>query len=160
MTSLYSIANDYAKLMGEDFDPEFIADTLSGIEGMLEDKIENCLAVIKNELAYAESLKAESKKLAERAKSSELRAERIKEYVAASLETAGKKSLKAGVHQVTVRAPSKSVEITDSGALPSEFVEYETNIKPDKLAIKKQLEAGIEVPGAQIKTGKPSLLIK
>lgn len=160
MTSLYEIANDYAKLMDEDFDPEFIADTLSGIEGMLEDKIENCLAVIKNEIAYAESLKAESKKLAERAKSSELRAERIKEYVVASLETAGKKSLKAGVHQVTVRSPSKSVEITDSGALPSEFVEYETNIKPDKLAIKKQLEAGIEVPGAQIKTGKPSLLIK
>ena len=64
------------------------------------------------------------------------------------------------MHQVTVRAPSKSVEITDSGALPSEFVEYETNIKPDNLAIKKQLEAGIEVPGAQIKTGKPSLLIK
>lgn len=126
----------------------------------MEGKIENCLAVIKNELAYAESLKAESKKLSERAKSSELRAERIKEYIAASLETAGKKSLKAGVHQVTVRAPSKSVEILDSGALPAEFVEYETNIKPDKLAIKKQLEAGIEVPGAQIKTGKPSLLIK
>lgn len=160
MTSLYEIANDYAKLMDEDFDPEFIADTLSGIEGMLEDKIENCLAVIKNELAYAESLKAESKKLVERAKSSELRADRIKEYIAASLETAGKKSLKAGVHQVTVRAPSKSVEITDSSALPSEFVEYETIIKADKLAIKHQLAAGIDVPGAALKTGKPSLIIK
>ena len=160
MTSLYEIANDFAKLTDSDMDPEMIADTLEAIEWELEGKIENCVAVVKNELAYAESLKAESKKLAERAKSSELRAERIKEYVAASLETAGKKSLKAGVHQVTVRAPSKSVEITDSGALPSEFVEYETNIKPDKLAIKKQLEAGIEVPGAQIKTGKPSLLIK
>lgn len=160
MTSLYEIANDFAKLTDSDMDPEMIADTLEAIEWELEGKIENCLAVIKNELAYAESLKAESKKLAERAKSSELRADRIKEYIAASLETAGKKSLKAGVHQVTVRAPSKSVEITDSSALPSEFVEYETNIKPDKLAIKKQLEAGIEVPGAQIKTGKPSLLIK
>lgn len=160
MTSLYEIANDFAKLTDSDMDPEMIADTLEAIEWELEGKIENCLAVIKNELAYAESLKAESKKLSERAKSSELRADRIKEYIAASLETAGKKSLKAGVHQVTVRAPSKSVEILDSGALPAEFVEYETNIKPDKLAIKKQLEAGIEVPGAQIKTGKPSLLIK
>jgi len=160
MTSLYEIANDFAKLTDSDMDPEMIADTLEAIEWELEGKIENCLAVIKNELAYAESLKAESKKLSERAKSSELRAERIKEYIAGSLETAGKKSLKAGVHQVTVRAPSKSVEILDSGALPAEFVEYETNIKPDKLAIKKQLEAGIEVPGAQIKTGKPSLLIK
>lgn len=160
MTSLYEIANDFAKLTDSDMDPEMIADTLEAIEWELEGKIENCLAVIKNELAYAESLKAESKKLTERAKASELRSERIKEYIASSLETAGKKSMKAGVHQVTVRAPSKSVEITDSSAIPAEFVEYETNIKPDKMAIKKQLEAGIEVPGAQIKTGKSSLLIK
>lgn len=71
-----------------------------------------------------------------------------------------KKSLKAGIHQVTVRAPSKSVEITDASILPHQFVEYETNIKPDKLAIKHQIEAGVEVPGAQIKLGKPSLIIK
>lgn len=160
MTSLYEIANDFAKLTDSDMGPEMIADTLEAIEWELEGKIENCLAVIKNELAYAETLKAESKNLAERAKASELRADRIKEYIAASLETAGKKSMKAGVHQVTVRAPSKSVEITDSGSLPAEFVEYETNIKPDKLAIKKQLEAGIDVPGASIKIGKPSLVIK
>lgn len=160
MTSLYEIANDFAKLTDSDMDPEMIADTLEAIEWELEGKIENCLAVIKNELAYAEALKAESKKLAERARASELRADRIKEYIAASLETAGKKSMTAGVHQVTVRAPSKSVEITDSGAIPAEFAEYETNIKPDKLAIKKQLEAGIDVPGASIKIGKPSLVIK
>ena len=66
----------------------------------------------------------------------------------------------AGIHQVTVRAPSKSVEITDASILPPQFVEYETNIKPDKLAIKHQIEAGVEVPGAQIKLGKPSLIIK
>ncbi|ELD3297862.1 siphovirus Gp157 family protein, partial [Enterobacter hormaechei] len=57
-------------------------------------------------------------------------------------------------------APSKSVEITDASALPPEFVEYETSIKPDKLAIKHQIEAGVDVPGAQIKLGKPSLIIK
>lgn len=160
MTSLYSIANDFAKLTDSEMDPEMIADTLDGIEGEMEMKVENCLSIIKNELAYAEALKQESQSLSDRARACIARTERLKEYIASSLETAGKKSLKAGIHQVTVRAPSKSVEITDSGALPSEFVEYETNIKPDKLAIKKQLEAGIDVPGAQIKTGKPSLIIK
>ena len=68
--------------------------------------------------------------------------------------------MKAGLHQVTVRAPSKSVEITDINAIPPDFVEYETTIKPDKLAIKHQIEAGIDIPGAQIKIGKPSLIIK
>ena len=84
----------------------------------------------------------------------------MKEYVAASLETAGKKSLKAGIHQVTVRAPVESVEITDEGSLPPEYVEYVTSVKADKLAIKHQLKAGNSIPGASLKLGKPTLLIK
>ncbi|MFB5939826.1 siphovirus Gp157 family protein [Citrobacter freundii] len=160
MTALYQIANDFAKLTDSDMPLEMIADTLDGIEWELEAKVEQILAVCKNELADAEALKEEARRLIERAKASENRVVSLKEYVARSLETAGKKSMKAGLHQVTVRAPSKSVEITDVNAIPPDFVEYETTIKPDKLAIKHQIEAGIDVPGAQIKIGKPSLIIK
>ncbi|WP_170984696.1 siphovirus Gp157 family protein, partial [Escherichia coli] len=56
--------------------------------------------------------------------------------------------------------PSEIVEIIDSSALPPEYVEFETTIKADKLAIKHQLKAGINIPGAQLKVGEPSLLIK
>ena len=160
MTALYQIANDFAKLADSGMEPEMIADTLDGIEWELEAKVEQILAVCKNETAYAEALKEESKRLSERAAAAINRVASMKDYVAQSLETAGKKSLKAGIHQVTVRAPSKSVDITDASAIPSEFVEYETTIKPDKLAIKHQLESGIVIPGAQIKIGKPSLIIK
>ena len=160
MTALYQIANDFAKLTDSDMSPEMIADTLDGIEWELEAKVEQILAVCKNELADAEALKEEARRLIERAKASENRVVSLKEYVARSLETAGKKSMKAGLHQVTVRAPSKSVEITDVNAIPPDFVEYETTIKPDKLAIKHQIEAGIDIPGAQLKVGKPSLIIK
>lgn len=160
MTALYKIANDFAKLTDSDMDPEMIADTLDGIEWELEAKVEQILAACKNEQAYAETLKEESKNLAERAKATENRVARMMEYVAKSLKTAGKKSLKAGIHQVTIRAPSKSVEITDAAALPAEYVEYDTVIKADKLAIKHKLDAGIDIPGAHIKIGKPSLIIK
>ncbi|WP_034912937.1 siphovirus Gp157 family protein [Erwinia sp. 9145] len=160
MTALYQIANDYAKLVAEDLDPEFIADTLEGMSGELSDKVEQLLAICKNQTAYSDALKEESRRFSERAKAEENRVASIKEYIANSLETAGMKSLKAGLHQVTVRAPSKSVEITDAGALPSDLVEYETTIKPDKMAIKHLLTAGQDVPGAQIKIGKPSLIIK
>lgn len=160
MTALYQIANDFAKLTDSGMEPEMIADTLDSIEWELEEKVEQILAVCKNELAYSEALKDESKKLAERAKAAENRVSSMKDYVAKSLETACKKSIKAGIHQVTVKAPSKSVEITDAHSIPPEFVEYVTTIKPDKLAIKHQIEAGISIPGAQIKSGKPSLIIK
>jgi len=160
MTALYHIANDFAKLTDSGMEPEMIADTLDSIEWELEAKVEQILAVCKNESAHADALREESRRLAERARMSENRVARLKEYVARSLETAGKKSITAGLHEVTVREPSRSVEITDSGALPPQFVEYETTIKADKLAIKKVIEAGQEVPGAIIKVGKPSLIIK
>ncbi|MCV8210493.1 siphovirus Gp157 family protein, partial [Escherichia coli] len=84
----------------------------------------------------------------------------IMAYIASSLEMVGKKKIRAGIHQVTIRKPSETVEIIDSSALPPEYVEFETTIKADKLAIKHQLKAGINIPGAQLKVGKPSLLIK
>ncbi|WP_368928395.1 siphovirus Gp157 family protein [Mixta calida] len=160
MTKLYEVANEYARLLDSDMAPEDIADTVEGMEGELTDKIAQLLAICKNEQVYAEALKEESKALAERARATESKIASIKAYIATSLKTAGKKSVRAGIHQVTVRVPSKSVEITDVGLLPPEYVEYETTIKPDAMAIKHQLEAGIDIPGAKIKIGKPSLLIR
>lgn len=160
MTKLYEVANDYARLMDSDMEPEMITDTLEGIEGELTDKISQMLAVCKNLSAHSDALKNESASLAARARTADNQIASIKEYIAKSLQLAGKKKVTAGLHQVSVRAPSKSVDITDAGALPAELVEYETTIKPDKLAIKHLLDAGKEVPGAQIKIGKPSLIIK
>ncbi|EPB7497017.1 siphovirus Gp157 family protein [Klebsiella aerogenes] len=160
MSKLYEIANDYAKLMDESLDPELISDTLEGMEGELADKIEQLLAICKNETGYAERLKEEARSLNDRASSILNKVENIQSYIANSLITAGKKKLRAGLHQVTIRSPSESVEILDSSSIPAEFVEFETTIKADKLAIKHQLKAGISIPGVQLKIGKPSLIIK
>ncbi len=160
MSKLYEIANGYARLMDADFDADEIADTLEGMEGELTDKIEQLLAIVKNESGYAERLKEEAKSLNERAAVIQNKIENILAYIASSLEIVGKKKIRAGLHQVTVRAPSESVDITDSSAIPPEYVEYETVIKADKLAIKHQLKAGNSIPGAQLKVGKPSLIIK
>ncbi len=146
--------------MDSDFEPDAIADTLEGMEGELTDKIEQLLAICKNESSYAERLKEEAKSLNERAAVIQNKIENIQSYIASSLETIGKKKIRAGLHQVTLRAPSESVEITDASALPAEYVEYDTIIKADKLAIKHQLKAGKAVAGAQLKFGKPSLIIK
>lgn len=160
MSKLYEIANEYAKLMDSDFSPDEIADTLEGMEGELADKIEQLLAICKNETGYAERLREEAKSLCERAAIIQNKVDNIQAYIASAMEVAGKKKIRAGIHQVTIRAPSESVEITDFSAIPPEYVEYETVIKADKLAIKHQLKAGNSIPGAQIKIGKPSLLIK
>lgn len=160
MSKLYEIASEYAKLLDSDLEPEMIADTVEGMEGELVDKIEQLLSICKNETGYAKRLREEAKSLTERACAIENKIESIYAYIATSLNMLGKKKLRAGIHQVTIRAPSQTVEIIDAGAIPPEYVEFETTVKPNKLAIKHQLEAGNNIPGVQLKPGKLTLLIK
>lgn len=160
MSALYEISSEYAKLLNEDIDPEIIADTLEGIEGEFTDKVGQLLAMIKNDTAYSLSLKEEAKKLNERASVINNRVERIKSYIAESMETMEKKTVTSGVHQVTARKKSVSVDITDLTTLPPSVCEYETMIKADKKEIKKLLTAGEKVTGAVLKYGKPSITIK
>lgn len=159
MTALYEIAGEYASLMDEGLDLELIADTLEGIEAEFDAKVEQLLAVIKNQQALVEALKTEASRMTARAKQSEAKIDSIKSYIADCMEKTDRKKLTAGVHSLTVREPSASVEIDDYDALPVEFVEYETVAKADKNAIKAALKLG-DVPGAHIKYGKPSLIIK
>lgn len=160
MDALYKISNEFASLMNEDLDPELIADTIEGMEGEFEAKVEQLLSIIKNQQYYAAALKEESSKLSARAKAAESKVDSIKQYIIKCMSTIDKKSITAGVQSLTVRKPSVSVEIENSDLVPIEYVQYETVAKVDKNAIKLKLKSGAAIPGVHLKTGKPSLIIK
>lgn len=160
MVKLYEIANEYAELANSEMDAEMIKDTLEGIQGEFEDKAENILAIIKNDQALEAALKAEAKSLTERAKACASRVEELKRYIAESMSTMDLKKVNAGVHQLSVRNGVQSVEIQDLELIPSEFVEYQTSIKPDKNLIKEKLKLGESINGVALVTGKSSLIIK
>lgn len=160
MSALYEVANEYAKLMAEDLPVDMIEDTIEGIEGEFTDKVEQLLAIIKNESADVAALKAESKNLADRAKAIQNRIDNTKAYIIKAMTTMDKKKLNAGIHSLTVRKGSQSVEIEDLTIIPPEFVEYETTIKPDKKLIAEKIKLGQVVDGAKLVTGEPSLIIK
>ncbi|AUR90623.1 hypothetical protein NVP1148O_34 [Vibrio phage 1.148.O._10N.286.54.A10] len=160
MSKLYEIANEYAELANSDMDAEMIADTLEGIAGEFEIKAENILALIKNETALEEALKAEAKTLTERARVSANKVKNLKDYIASSMETMELKKLNAGVHAITVRKGVQSVQIDNLEQIPSDFVTIETTTKPDKNLIKSKLKLGEHIEGASLVTGKSSLIIK
>lgn len=160
MPKLYDIANEYAQLLNEDLPADMIADTVEAFEGEFTDKVENILGLIKNEQYTCDALKAEAKKLNERAKATQSRIDNLKSYIIESMNTLDKKSMQAGVHALTVRKPSKSVNIIDAHKLPAEFVEYVTEVKPDKNLIKEKLKLGEQIDGAEMQVGKPSLIVK
>lgn len=121
-------------------------------------KLEACALFTKNLLADVEAMKAEERRLAERRRVLENKAERMREYIARSMQTFGDPKLETARVALSFRK-SEAVQIVDELALPAEFVQVVETIKADKTALKKALKEGQDVPGAVLEV-RQNLQIK
>ena len=122
------------------------AEELDNLQMEREKKIENVGLWYKNLVAEAEMIKAEKNAMAERQKRIENKAESLKKYLAYALN--GEKFEKPRV-AMSFRK-SKSVNILDEASLDDKWCNISVVRKPDKTAIKKAIDGGEEVKGAEI----------
>ena len=156
MASLYEIDSNILAVLNGGFvvDEEtgeilFDAGDLEALEAERGAKLESIACFIKNLDADAAALKAEEKALAERRQAKERKAQRLREYLAASMQQAEQTRFETARCALSFRK-SESVEILDAEALPADLVNIKQTIAPDKAAIKKLLKAGGVVEGAQL----------
>ena len=156
---LYEIANDYEALIESiesgEIPEEAIADTLEGIEALLEDKADNIACLIKNIKADVQAIRAEELNLAERRKSKESQIERLTTYLSETLQRVGISKMETVRNKISFRK-SESVSVADEGA----FIAWAMGNHDDlltykdptinKTAIKKALSSGEEIEGAVI----------
>lgn len=111
-------------------------------------KIENVGCYIKNLAVDSAALKAESKKMTERARIIDNKIESLKGYLNHAIE--GEKFSTTNV-AISWRR-SESVDIISDALVPDEYcnIEQVTVRKPDKAAIKAALKAGEDVSGAAL----------
>ena len=126
------------------FDPA----QLEALQMERDGKIENLALAWKNLTAEAKAIKAEEESLAKRRKVAENAAERAKSYLEFVLNGEQFKSPKVAVSY----RKSKAVEVTPD-FVPWAYAHNQALLRmrepePDKTALKKALEAGIEIPGA------------
>lgn len=112
-------------------------------------KLEGCALFVKNLESDAEAIRAEEKRLAERRKVLENKAEHMRDYIARSMITFGDKKFETARVALSLRK-SEAVALNDVLALPVEFVQVVETVKIDKAAIKKAIKAGQDVPGAAL----------
>jgi hypothetical protein len=124
------------------------ADKLNALQIEREKKLENVALWIKDLKAEVEALKAEKQAFADRQKAAENKAESLKKWLSDAL--AGEK-FKTTKVAVSFRK-TKSVEVADIFALDENYVKY-SEPTADKAAIKKAIEAGEIVKGAQLVEG-------
>lgn len=166
---------------GGDLTPEMIADTLEGIEGMMEDKFDATMNVIRDFDAKAEACKKEAARVSERKKHWERQIYVLKSYLLQCLQASNRTTFKTTLNTFTARKGSVSLKIDNVDLLPDEFVESHTEVvtttKNDELkkalqelAIKVEAAraAGEEpdpelldsIPGAHLETGATTLQVR
>jgi hypothetical protein len=163
--SLYHMTEEYRQALQElsdaDLPEDVVRDTLEALGGELIKKGEAVAAFTLNLGAEIDAIKAVEKRISDRRKALEKRADNLREYLRTNMEKAGISEIKAldGSFTAKLGKGRPSVVIDDEDALPgySEFVRW--TMAPNKTAIADAIKAGQEVPGAHLET-KPSLTIK
>ncbi len=87
----------------------------------------------------------------------ERRAEAIEKAVQDAMEFAGEKELAGATFTLKLQKRPASVIITNLADLPAEFITITTTKTPDKVRIKKALQAGQAVAGADLSEGNMRL---
>lgn len=125
--------------------PEADFEALEALNAERDRKIDNIALYYKELQIEATALKAEADKLTQRAKIATNKAERLKKYLADSMDGQPYESAKNKISWRT----SESVEI-DEKALPKKYFTKKVELKPDKTGIKELLRGGMKIKGAQL----------
>lgn len=163
MAKLYEIAAEYnstflALLEMEDIDDQTFDDTMSSIEGELQEKCKSVAAFFQNIQSDVDAMKQAEKRIAERRKSLESKANRLRDYLRDNMEFSGITKIECPEFKVTLRKQSDVVVVEDVNSLPADYVKIKK--EADKVAIKKALKDGVDISGVKLEKGKPGLLIK
>lgn len=157
VTLIEAVSRQLVEMLGEDFDPETFWDTLDGETDAL-DLIDHVLKSMQDDAALAGAARAQADELFSRARRIQSRADAKKASLKTILDATGQRKVERPRGTISKLAGRLSVSITDETAVPSQLCK--TTVTPDKAAIKKQIEAGESVPGAELVRGDDTISVR
>lgn len=158
-TTLYAIGNEYRELLDaydnaetqEELDA--IAEQLHKIDGDFTGKVRNIVALIREEQAAAEAVKAEEERLKANRQRREKRVDWLKSYVYGEMTLTGISNVDCGIAKVSVSNNRASVNVKDETLIPAEYFRVIPETKQvDKNAIFYALKSGEKIPGVELQT--------
>ena len=116
---------------------------------------------IRNLEASAEQIKAAEKAMADRRKSLEAKADRIRQYLLDNMNRTGITKIECPYFVLGVRKNPPAVEVLNQDMIPDEYFDIPEPPAPtlNKNRLKEDLKAGVIVEGAKLTAGQ-SLTIK
>lgn len=121
-----------------------------------QQKLENIALYIKDLEAEALAIANEIQALGKRQERLQNKADGLRKAMVYSLTLNGDTECSSPRYHAKIKE-TESTEILNKALIPKEYIKVKTPEpveNPDKVAIKKAIKAGIEVPGAQIKINR------
>lgn len=157
MRSMYDLAAEwqyvFSMLEDEECDAANIIESCELIEADMKEKADNYGKIIRMLELEAQDAKAEASRLAARARTAENRAAMLRQSLFEAMKTTGQARMKTPLFSFTIQKNPVSVHITNlADALASGYIKEPKMDESilDKAAMKRDLEAGVEVPGAEL----------
>ena len=146
--SLYDLTGEILQLQemleSDEFDPEAVKDTLDGVTGEFNDKLENYCKIIKNFEGEIAARKIEIDRLSKQKKTLENRIESLKKYMFDAMKVTGNTKIKGSLFTVSIQANGGKIpiilDVDDTSKLPDDLVRIKE--EPDLDAIRELLENG------------------
>lgn len=150
--TLYELKAEYQLLLAlaEDpgTDPDVFRDTLDALEGEIEDKADGYAVVMTQLQGDADMLKKEIDRLKAREEAIDSNVKRMKDALQAAMIATDKRKFKTALHSFSIAKNPASIvkETEDYSKIPAEYWKMR-DPDIDWTAIKKDLQAGKELPG-------------
>lgn len=162
---LYEIANNYQQVLqlaeAGELDEQTAKDTLESISGEFSEKAKNCMMIVRQLESDSAGIKAEIDRLKLLQDQTNKASESLKDYIKLGMESVGSDKLDLGIFKLTLKAPTKAVDIVDANLIPNEYWRVVPETKAvDKSLLSTMMKNGKEIPGAKLIDGKRALLIK
>jgi hypothetical protein len=140
-------------------DEDLFLDTLDGETDIL-DIVDALIEEVQQSAALANSIKDREAILKQRRERIESRAAAARDGLLKVLAAADLKKVERPSATVSRRAGSMSVAIVDETEIPTQLLVEKITYSPDKKAIKAALDAGENIPGAILRRGNETIMLK
>jgi hypothetical protein len=140
-------------------DQETFLDTLDGQTDALD--VLDALVIERAKASAAEdAAKAVASMFNDRARRQAEKQASLSRMMGKVLDAIGETKIQRPIGTISRTKGRQSLEVFDEAEIPSQLMRTKITIEPDTAAIKAQLEAGVIVPGAQLKTGEPGITVR
>lgn len=154
--TLYELADEFMelqqKLMTSGIDDQTVSDTIEGLQLPVEEKARAVASVIRSMLETEEAIKAAEVSLDRRRKRVMGRREWLEGYLLENMRRTGITQISHPLMDIKITKNPPAVKIDDLKAVPWEYLRLPPapSAEPDKAAMRKDMLAGKEIPGAHL----------